>query len=295
MSARRPVPIPLLTQLAPDAAVAETSTVELRKGDRVSGEVLERSDDRIVLQHEILGRIEIPTADVEPPAPPNPGLFGSGLLASWKRTFSLGFSGQQGDSETNDLSVALDGDFEDAKQRWSFDARYNFSVSDGEKTKNNAMLGLGHDGLFDGSPWFAFARGRFDYDEFRTFELRAQAEGGVGYAFVERDDFTLRARTGPSVAKEWSADEFRAEWLLGPELVWQFTPSQRLEASSFFYYAFTPWGEFRNISALEWAWTLTESPVLSLRAGLANEYQSDVASSSEHNDLKYHTALGIDF
>ncbi len=49
------------------------------------------------------------------------------------------------------------------------------------------------------------------------------------------------------------------------------------------------------MSDLHWQWNLVEKPALSLKAGLVNEYQTDVAPGSEKNDLKYYTSVGLDF
>ena len=285
----------MLLLLVPVSALADTETIELSNGDKVTGTVIERTDEKIALAHDVLGRIEIPVAQLMPPEPPNPGLFGTGFLEGWTRTFSFGLSGQEGNSKTLDLNGALDADYEDDTRRWAFDARYNYSTADSDTTNHNAMVALGRDWLFSESRWFVFAKSRFDYDDFRTWKYRIQGNGGVGYQFIERETFELRGRTGPSVVQEWREDQFRAEWLAGPELVWKLTPAQKIEASNFFYYAFTPWAEFRNVSDLHWQWDLAEKPALSLKAGLENEYQSDVEAGIKKNDLKYYLALGLDF
>jgi putative salt-induced outer membrane protein YdiY len=273
----------------------QTETVELSNGDKVTGAVVERTDEKIVLFHDVFGRIEIPLVQLMQPEPPNPGLFDTGFLEGWTRTFSLGLSGQEGNSKTLDIIAALDADAENEKRRWAFDARYNYSMADSDTTNNNAMVALGRDWLFSESRWFTFARGRFDYDDFRTWEFRLQGDAGVGYQIIQWETFGLRGRTGPSVVQEWKESQFRAEWLAGPELVWNLTPNQKIEASNFIYYSFTPWGEFRNVSNLDWKWDLAQKPALSLKAGLENEYQSDVASGVKKNDLKYYTSIGIDF
>lgn len=276
-------------------ALADTETLELANGDKVTGTVVERSDDTIVLDHALFGRIEIPLAELKQPEAPNPGLFGTGFLEGWTRTASLGLSGESGDSDKIDLVAALDGDFEGEEMRLAFDARYNLSTAEGDTTTQNAMAALGSDWLFPQSRWFTFARGRFDYDEFRSWTLRLQGNLGVGYSFIGNERFALRGRTGPSVVQEWKVDQFRAEWLAGPELVWRINHVMSVEASNLFYYSFTPWGEFRNLSNVSWKLDLLEDPDLSLNAGAENEYQSDVESGAEHNSLKYYTAIGVDF
>ncbi len=281
--------------LIPVSAMAQTETIELENGDKVTGTIVERTDEKIVLTHDVLGRIEIPLAEVKPEEPPDPGLFGVGFLAGWTRTVSLGLSGQQSNINTTKIISALDADFEDDTRRWAFDARYNYSTADSDTTNHNAMVALGRDWLFSESRWFTFARGRFDYDDFRTWELRLQGDGGVGYEFIKWETFELRGRTGPSLVQEFNESQFRAEWLAGPEFVWHLTPNQKLEASNFFFYSFTPWAEYRNLSDVHWQWNLAAKPALSLKAGLENEYQSDVESGIKKNDLKYYTSVGIDF
>jgi hypothetical protein len=49
------------------------------------------------------------------------------------------------------------------------------------------------------------------------------------------------------------------------------------------------------LSDIHWTWDLAEKPALSLKAGLENEYQSDVAPGTKKIDLKYYTSIGIDF
>lgn len=285
----------LLVLLLPVAAPAATETIELGNGDKVTGAVVERTDETIVMDHPVFGRIEIPVAEVKLPEPPNPGLFGTGFLAGWTRTFNLGVSGQEGNSKTTDVHVGLDAKAEDDQRRWAFHSEYNLSLADGSTTTNNAMASLGRDWLFPDSRWFLFTLGRLDFDDFRTWQLRLQGEAGVGYEFIRRETFELRGRTGPSVAQEWNENQFRAEWLVGPEFVWKLSDRQQIEASNFFYYSFTPWAEFRNLSNLGWKWNIADDPALSLTAGLENEYQSDVESGVKKNDLKYYTAVGIDF
>jgi hypothetical protein len=110
---RIPYLLPILALGLAPPAPAETATFELGNGDKVSGTVVEQDDERIVLEHDVFGRIEIPVAQLKPAEPPNPGLFGTSFLTGWKRTLSLGVSGQEGNSKTTDIVAALDADFED--------------------------------------------------------------------------------------------------------------------------------------------------------------------------------------
>ena len=70
------------------AGSAGADSIKLESGDVLSGEVLEERDDAIVLDHPVLGRVEIPRDQIaveEPPPPSNLGLFGTSLLQGYSR------------------------------------------------------------------------------------------------------------------------------------------------------------------------------------------------------------------
>ena len=284
----------LLAPLAPLAASA-ADTIELTNGDELTGRVLERSDERVVLEHPSLGRLEIPVDRIKPPEPPNEGLFGSSILAGWTRTFLLGVSGAQGNTRNNDVLAALDMDYADDARRWAFDAAYRFGAADGETNEHDALAQLRRDWLFEGSPWFVFALGRGDYDQFKTWTWRVNGAMGVGYQFVDTESFELEGLLGPSLTKQFAEDDFFVEALVGLEAVWRISEHHSLSLSNTIYPALNDLGEFRNLSTFAWKWKLLEDPGLSLVAGVDNEYLSEVESGLKHDDLKYSTSIGIDF
>jgi hypothetical protein len=282
-----------LLALAPPTAAADS--IDLVNGDKLSGDVLERTDERVVLEHPVLGRIEIPVEQIKPPRAPNRGLFGTSFLAGWTRTFQLGVSGAQGNTKNNDVLAALDLDYEDEDKRWNFDAVYRFGAADGETNKHDAFTQLRRDWLLNESPWFLFAIGRFDYDHFRTWTYRLNGSGGIGYQFLKGERFELQGLFGPSLTKEFQESDFYVEALVGVEGLWKIAPGHTLSLSNTIYPALNDLGEFRNVSALAWKWKLMEDPGLSLIAGVDNEYQSKVDDGLKHNDVKYSTSIGIDF
>jgi hypothetical protein len=282
-----------LLLLAPLAAAAET--FELVNGDKLTGDVIERTAERVVLEHPVLGRVEIPVDQIQPPKGPNPGLFGTSFLAGWTRTFQLGVTGAQGNTKNSDVVAALDLGYEDDDKRWAFEADYRLGDADGETTQHDALAELRRDWLITESPWFFFAIGRFDYDQFKTWTYRLNGSGGVGYQFFEGERFELQGLFGPSLAKEFDENNFFVEALVGLEGIWKISPDHSLSLSNKIYPALNDLGEFRNLSSLAWKWKLMEEPGLSLIAGVDNEYQSSVDSGLKHNDLKYGTSIGIDF
>jgi hypothetical protein len=282
-----------LLLFAPLAAAAES--IDLVNGDKLSGNVIEQNAERVVLEHPVLGRVEIPVEQIKPPKAPKRGLFGTSFLAGWTRTFQLGVSGAQGNTKNNDVLAALDLAYEDEQRRWDFDAAYRFGAADGETTQHDALAQLRRDWLLAGSRWFFFGIGRFDYDQFKTWTYRLNGSGGIGYQFLKSERFELRGLFGPSLTKQFNESDFFVEALVGLEGLWKISKHHSLSLSNTIYPALNDIGEFRNLSALAWKWKLMEEPGLSLIAGVDNEYESSVASGLKHNDVKYSTSLGIDF
>jgi hypothetical protein len=73
----------LAASLAAPSAFAETT--ELTNGDRLSGEVIERTLDGVVIEHPMLGRITLAADPIEPAKQANPGLFGTDFMQGWTR------------------------------------------------------------------------------------------------------------------------------------------------------------------------------------------------------------------
>ena len=86
----------LLVALALPAA-ARAETIELVTGDKLEGvTILEQNAERWIVEHPLLGRVEIPVDQIKPPNKRSRGLFGTSLLAGWSRSISAGFSGSSG-------------------------------------------------------------------------------------------------------------------------------------------------------------------------------------------------------
>lgn len=269
--------------------------IELINGDTLSGALIEQTDEHVVLLHPVLGRVEIPVADIEPPAGPAPGVLGTSILEGFTKHFELGFNGQQGNTETTNLNVALLLDAEDENRRWDFDAVYSFADADGITTKNNALVRLSRDWLRPGSRWFQFAGARFDWDQFRSWDYRVNANAGIGYALYETARFHLRGRLGGSLTKEWGGrDDLLYEGLIGVDVGYALNEDHEIQLTNVVYPALNE-SRYRNITNAHWRWTLTDDPKLSLRVGLENEYDSAPIPGNERNDLRYFTNLGIGF
>lgn len=175
--------------------------VRLENGDQLVGEVVERDDERLVLEHPVLGRLTIPVDDhVEKQAA---GLFGTSWLAGWKRVLSAGLAGSEGESSdvAGDLQLHLGREGEKARQL--FQAAYFTARSNGTQSTNRFFAQFSRDWLRGESPWFWSTQGRYDYDEFRAWDHRLSGSAGVGYEIYDTDRFDLRGRLASTSPTAW--------------------------------------------------------------------------------------------
>lgn len=279
----------VLTTAGP--AHAESITVELKNGDTVSGDVVERDDERIVIDHAVFGRLEIPIEQIEPRSL-HVGLFGSSVLAGWDKSLDVGVSGSEGSSDETDVLVGLALDYADDHKRWHLVGAYDVSYSDGGLDDHNANLQMARDWLYPGSRWFAYSYSIYDFDEFEAWKHRVTTGGGPGYRIFPKGPFELDARSGPFITYEFGdEDDARPEMALGLFGRWKISPLGSLRVSSI-YYQTLDHDEQRNVSALEWKIRFAATRGMSLKLGAKNEFDS--ASRESENDLSYYSVLSFD-
>lgn len=297
---------PLLTVSIFAAAAFGDDRIELRTGDVLRGEIVERTDDHVVVEHAVLGRLNIPVDQIasmpqpptavdvpvdpeaQPELPPE--------RAPWKSQIDLGLAGSRGNTETLDVRAAFLTIQESERHRWRIDASYFYSRDDGGTNRNSATAGVLRDWLMPDSPWLFFAQGRYDYDEFRDWTHRVSGHGGVGYQFIDTDEFTLIGRLGAGAAKEWKRSApLRPEGLIGGEFVWNISERQRLAAASTLYPDLGDFFEFRVVSAIQWTMQMDFARGLALSAGIEHEYESQTSPGVEHSDLKFYTGVTFQF
>lgn len=301
-----------LAALALLAAPAHADRLRLQNGDVLSGEIVETTDAGVVLVHPALGRLAVAADQIAaqargdaalppPPAPPppaRPGIAGTRFLRGWKKQLQLGFNGSKGNSETQDILAGARGSYADDAKRWQVDSGYVRASTDGTRTKSQAFAMAMRDFLFPGKRVFAFASGRYDWDQFQDWDHRLSLAAGAGYALLDGEKLDVRGRLGLAGTKTFGSpgdDRWVPEAVIGLESEWLPAERQRLTAYTTFYPALSGSGGFRNLTGVDWSLRIADGLGLSLNLGVQNEYESEVAPGIEPNDLLYRAALLYDF
>jgi len=293
---KKSVTLWLLTLTIASAAWAEE--IKLESGDVIIGEVVETTEDAVVVEHPLLGRITIPVSQIkppEPPKPPNPGLFGTSFLEGWSRQVSAGLSGAAGNTSNFnvDVQAAVKRATDRHRQTWS--AAFFYAAADDETTTNRFLTMYEHDLLFENSRWFLFGNTRYDYDEFKAWDHRIAVALGAGYDIFESDWLEIRGRTGVGYSQTLGGeDESRPEGVAGLEALWNITEHQNFALRATIYPDFSDIPEYRTTSGADWNIDLVDVQGLGLKIGVLHEYESNTDSESGH-DLRYYGNVSYSF
>jgi len=314
----------LLCMAGASAAGAETLT--LTTGETIKGTIIAQDDAQVVIEHPMFGQLTVPRdsivtivadeaadaaetapspeaappapdappeAAAEPSTPPEP----TGFFAGWSNQLEIGFNASSGNSENADARLRFASKKENDEHRWAFDAAYYLAYDEGDKTDNEFTAGLLKDWLIPESRWFWWARGRYDYDEFESWDQRLSAGVGPGYHLVQEENLTIDLRAGMGLAREFGSDEdnIKPEAQLGAEAEWTIDDRQSLVGETWLFPDLGDLGEYRWTAALAWQLKLDWKRGLALKFGLENEYESEVDPDADNNDLKLYGALVFEF
>lgn len=298
------------TVLVVSTAVADE--VKLADGDVLHGTVVEQTEDHVVLEHRVLGRLTIPRDEIvslvvgAPPAA-TPGDRGMPLEAGgkepkpkedkgWKVHVDLALFASAGKSDEQTLRLGGEVNRDTVDRRFELDIAYYLAVTEGEKTDSELSTGVRHDWLIPDSRWFYFAQGRYDYDEFESWEHRVAAHVGPGYNLIERDALKLNVRAGMGTRREVGSenDDWKPEAIVGGNLKWQLSARQSIKFGASFFPVVDDVDDYRSRTTGNWRLQIAEEPTLSLNVGFSHEYQSVVNSGDEKNNLKVFAGVGFD-
>ncbi|MCA9296000.1 MAG: DUF481 domain-containing protein [Phycisphaerales bacterium] len=289
------------------AAGVHADELLLQSGDRLTGTIIERGTDIVILDHDVLGRMEVPVRELAGTGMSDAQrelYYGTAMAAmqevaekEWKSHFEFGAGGSFGNSDTQNINAAFQTKRENDEDATTIDAKYFFGTSDGVRTDNRFTAGILQDWFVPDSPWLFFATGRYDYDEFNSWEHRISAFGGVGYQLIDEEDKDLTLRAGLGASQEFNSpdEDLNFEALFGVDFNWKISEKQTFHVDSTIYPQLDDFSMYRTLTNANWAVLVDEASNLSLTVGLQHEYQSEVAAGVKRNDLRVTAGLRFDF
>lgn len=225
---------------------------------------------------------------IEPPAPPPPRV--------WKGGFEFGLNGSDGNSDVLSLRFGANADRKVERNAFHVDALYTITRQDGTTKQNQAILNARDEILFPDSPWSVFAAVQTEYDEFRSYDLRAGAYAGLSYRWIKTDVTTLKTRLGAGAVREFDTrangppDRWVPEAVVGGDYNHRFTDRQSLVSSMDVFPNLSSLGQFRVRARAGYEIVISPEHGMVLRLGVQDRYDSN-PGPAKRNDLNYFVTL----
>lgn len=196
--------------------------------------------------------------------------------APWDMGFNFGLNGSEGQNNTQ--SIAAGAYAKRKSELWSLKSKINYNLTSANsiETQNNALLDARVDRKIDNSAWTVYVLNQTLYDEFQPFDLRVSLNTGVGYNWVETENFDLVGRFGAGSSREFGGvdDEWAAEALFGLDYDYRISEKQRLTAKVDYFPEWEDFNQYRVVSDAGWEIDLDQPKNMSLRFTINDRYDS---------------------
>lgn len=216
----------------------------------------------------------------------------------WTGGVELGMNGSSGNTERFNFRAGAKAERLTERYDTKLLAVYSYAQDDSVDTENRFLAEGRNDWLFKGSPWRVFAKTTLEYDDFKDWDLRWTAHGGVGYEFIKTDKTLLLGRVGLGFAREFGGSDnaWKLEGLVGGDFEHQLTQRQKFTASADFYPELAPdIGPYRIEAKAAWEMLVDPESKMTLKIGVMDRYDSHPGDGFERNDFEYFAMLGWSF
>ena len=210
----------------------------------------------------------------------------------WDGTMEFGGNGTTGNTKTSRVFASVELERDTRFGELEIDLDYVRSKANNVVNKHHTLFDVGHQWLKDGNSLSWFAELGLEYDEFRPFDLRLTANGGIQKLFVDNDTTQLSWKFGAGISQEIGAleDAIVPEAVFGLILEKQLTSRQRLEADVDYFPDWSNFTEFRIEAEGSWVIVLDEQHGWSLKLAALDRYDS-TPGDNKPNDFTYSLVL----
>ena len=287
----------------------QTITIELMNGDKLTG-LLEKADGaKLVILHDILGRIEVARAAIKPTAPSAPP---APAASPWSGKFDVSLSGSEGNTTNGIFRTQLDLKHDDADAIDTFTIWYRRATTDHDSTEGKSFTQLRHEWKNGDSPWRTFVQGSYDTDQFTDFNGRLALAGGAAYQFRKDAEHDVVGRLGAGLSRKFGIsrnlnsapppfklksieDELSYEALFGLDWAWTLSELSKFTFNSDVYPTVNPSGEYRSVVRLAYETRLDSASAWFLKVGTDRFHDSDPGAGKRTSDYNYYVGLGRTF
>jgi putative salt-induced outer membrane protein YdiY len=310
--------------MRPAASAATPVVVQLRNGDRLTGELLAQETNHIVLQTGWAGVMSVPIdligglrttsgADLLPPPAKPPEAKPVAKLPAkpavpaappsrWRNNFQLGINFNSGARDQELFYTRIKSSYTHPylyQPTKSFRSILDFSADYGEtddKRSANKMNGSWKADFDIGDRTYCYNEIRGGYDEVRKIDGQYGFGPGLGYHLIRTPKFALNVEGGLDYQYQDRSDGVEVEdtyYRAGQDLTWKITPRLSFIEKFDFYLNSSDSENFRFRLDATASYKLVEN--LSLNLSVLNLYDTDPAPKVDKNELQVRSTVGIAF
>lgn len=273
----------------------------LKNGDRVTGQIIEESEDQLKVKTDIFGEVvllrdmidhvdkgTVPSAVETKPVPPK-------VL---ENTLSVSYAATRGNSDSKDAAVSLNTRHKKGRNEWAIQSTWEYG-SDNKKMTTQKFFNKAQSDYFLGetSKWFWTRAVESSHDRFNNIHFRIVPSSGVGYRFWDNEDSRVLADTALGYeytdyregAKSEGSFVIVPHVYLSKALFWRAVFAQDLT----FYPSLENADDYRlrSVSSL----TCPINDVLSWKLSFTDEFSSMPKGSAKKNDSTLMASLAYMF
>lgn len=303
--------------------------VLLKNGDRITGKIVSRDGENIVLETQYAGAVTIAAGHVEKvtlrePAEPSggrdealsaakpaesaardlkpvPKLFGGpgfGITNGWSGNANIGFSYTAGNSSTTTLATGIRAvkTGGDDKLTVYFRSLWNRNRDlASNATTSNALWGGARYDRNINDRMFGFAAYDFERDHPKKLNFRSVAGGGIGHHTAKNDRTELDIMLGAAWNRTWQQGDNTdtPEATIGNSLKHRINGRIKIQESFTFFQNFTDKGEFRYM--LDTTLSADVTKKIGWFVTVGNRFNNDPIDNSEKNDVLFTTGVKWNF
>jgi Protein of unknown function, DUF481 len=210
----------------------------------------------------------------------------------WAGSYEIGINGSDGSSDSLSLRGGVNFSRETSFTNWDMQITYAKTTTGVFETQHNTLLYSNWDWKLPWPRWSYFAKTGLEYDEFKDFNVRFNANTGYGYLLIDTVATQFRPRFGAGTSREFGGvdESWQAEAVFGVDCSHAFSPRQKFSGTVDYFPAWKDFSDYRIVSNLNWEMLLDEATNLSLKLSLIDRYDS-TSNGVIPNDLLYSLLL----
>ncbi len=233
----------------------------------------------------------VPEATPPPPPPPP-----AEEKPKWDANLTLGLSGSTGTTDRTNLRMNFAGDFKKKGQRLNVRTTYLLNWQDERRTQNRLDVSGRSEWFKEDGTYRVFLESAVNFDEFRDYDARVNAGGGVGFKPIKNEDTDLLLRVGLGGSREIGSPDntIRPEAILGLELTQKLFEKQRLVGSVEAFPDLEEEGKYRLTARGTWEVKLDAKNNISLQVGFEHRIDTHQARGRQ-SDTDYFASVVLRF